>query len=49
MPSRPTIDIIRVQQLLAQGLTQAQVARRLGVTPTGIHCAIKRARKEAAQ
>lgn len=48
MPSRPTIDITRVQQLLAKGLTQAQVARRLGVTPTGIRNAILRA-KEAAQ
>lgn len=42
MPARPTIDITRVQQLLAQGLTQAQVARRLGVTPTGIRNAILR-------
>jgi DNA-binding transcriptional regulator LsrR (DeoR family) len=48
MPARPTIDITRVQQLLAQGLTQAQVAQRLGVTPTGIHCAIKRAKEAVA-
>jgi DNA-binding CsgD family transcriptional regulator len=48
MPARTVIDKERVRQLLEQGLTQAQIARRLGVTPTGIRNAILRA-KEAAQ
>jgi transcriptional regulator with XRE-family HTH domain len=32
MPFRQPVDVARVKQLLAQGLTQTQVHRRLGVS-----------------
>ena len=32
MPPRQFVDVERVKQLLAQGLTQTQVHRRLGVS-----------------
>jgi DNA-binding XRE family transcriptional regulator len=32
MPPRKIVDVARVKQLLAQGLTQTQVHQRLGVS-----------------
>lgn len=32
MPPRKIVDVDRVKQLLAQGMTQTQVHRRLGVS-----------------
>jgi len=32
MPSTPHVNVARVKQLLAQGLTQKQVVQRLGVS-----------------
>ena len=49
MPSIPRIDIERAKQLLAQGCTQTQVARRLGCSDSGLATALKRERERAAK
>lgn len=49
MPGRRRIDIARVKQLLAKGLTQNQVALRLGVTKSGVSRIAKEQRQEAAK
>jgi predicted XRE-type DNA-binding protein len=36
MPTRQPVDVARVQQLLAQGLTQIQVHRRTGVPKSAV-------------
>jgi transcriptional regulator with XRE-family HTH domain len=36
MPPRQFVDVARVKQLLAQGLTQTQVHRRLGVSKNAV-------------
>jgi DNA-binding CsgD family transcriptional regulator len=47
MPATNKIDRERVKQLLAKGLTQTQIAMRLGCTKGGLSTAIKGIRKEA--
>jgi DNA-binding CsgD family transcriptional regulator len=47
MPGRPRIDIERVKQLLAQGVTQKHIAIRLGCSPNGLNTAMKKIRQEA--
>jgi DNA-binding CsgD family transcriptional regulator len=47
MPATNKIDRERVEQLLAKGLTQTQIAMRLGCTKSGLSTAIKGIRKEA--
>jgi transcriptional regulator with XRE-family HTH domain len=32
MPARPIVDVARVQQLLAQGVAQHQIVKRLGLS-----------------
>jgi len=46
MPGRPKIDRDRVKQLLAQGVRQVDIARRLGCTKNGLHAAIQKMRQE---
>lgn len=46
MPARPKIDLERVKQLLAQGVRQVDIARRLGCTRNGLHTAIAKMRRE---
>ena len=36
MPPRQFVDVERVKQLLAQGLTQTQVHKRLGVSKNAV-------------
>ena len=36
MPFRQPVDVARVKQLLAQGLTQTQVHRRTGVSKNAV-------------
>jgi transcriptional regulator with XRE-family HTH domain len=36
MPQRPSVDVVRVKQLLASGLTQTQVCLRLGVAKSAV-------------
>jgi DNA-binding CsgD family transcriptional regulator len=48
MPPQIRIDRERVKQLLAQGLTQKQIAIRLGVSTPGVATVVKRIRTEAA-
>lgn len=47
MPARPKIDRDRVRELLAQGVRQVDIARRLGCTKNGLSTAISKMRKEA--
>ena len=46
MPATNKIDRERVKQLLAKGLTQTQLAKRLGCTKGGLSTAIKDMRKK---
>lgn len=48
MPTQAKIDRERVKQLLAKGLTQTQIALRLGCTRNGLHTAIQQMRKAGA-
>lgn len=48
MPTQAKIDRERVKQLLAKGLTQSQIARRLGCTQSGLSTAIQSMRKAGA-
>jgi transcriptional regulator with XRE-family HTH domain len=43
MPVRDRVPVDRIRQLLAQGLTQTQVAKRLGVSK-GVVCSIANGR-----
>jgi transcriptional regulator with XRE-family HTH domain len=47
MPVRDRVPVDRIRQLLAQGLTQGQVATRLGVSK-GVVCAIAGGRYKPA-
>lgn len=38
MPGRPPVDVARVQQLLAAGLTQTQIVQRLGCSKSVVSC-----------
>jgi len=44
MPFRQPVDVARVKQLLAQGLTQTVIAKRLGLSKSVVY----RVKKEAA-
>jgi DNA-binding CsgD family transcriptional regulator len=48
MPAQIRIDRERVKQLLAKGLTQTQIALRLGCTVSGLSAAIQQMRKAGA-
>jgi predicted transcriptional regulator len=48
MPTRTVIDKERVRQLLEQGLTQAQIAKRLGFSDSCVSSTVK-AIKEVAR
>ncbi len=48
MPTQARIDRERVKQLLAKGLTQTQIALRLGCTQSGLSTAIQQMRKAGA-
>jgi transcriptional regulator with XRE-family HTH domain len=45
MPARTTIDAARCRELLAKGLTQTQVAARLGVSKSVVCKAAKEVTK----
>lgn len=47
MPPRTKINAARVQQLLAQGMRQKDVARRLGICPTVVSEIARGRRTEA--
>lgn len=47
MPPRNKVDTARVQQLLAQGMRQKDVARRLGICPTVVSEIARGRRMEA--
>jgi transposase len=49
MPTRKTIDIRRVSQLLSQGLTQAQIAKRLGFSKVCVHTAVKKIKEASSE
>ena len=49
MPGKPRIDIERVKQLLAQGVTPKHIALRLGCSPAGLCTAMRRMRREVAK
>jgi DNA-binding NarL/FixJ family response regulator len=46
MPTRTVIDRERVRQLLERGLTQAQIARRLGFSDSTVHTAVKKIKED---
>lgn len=46
MPGRTKIDTDRVRQLLAQGVRQVDIAKRLGCTKNGLCTAIAKMRRE---
>ena len=46
MPARNRIDYARVRQLLAQGMRQTDIAKRLGCTVNGLSTAIAKMRRE---
>jgi len=48
MPPREFVDVERVKQLLAQGLTQTQVHKRLGVSKNTV-CLIANGKHEPAR
>lgn len=47
MPPRSKVDTARVQQLLAQGIRQKDVARRLGIAASCVSVIARQMRKEA--
>lgn len=49
MPAANKIDIVRAQQLLAQGMRPVDIANRLGCTRSGLATALKRLQQEAVK
>ena len=45
MPGRPAVDVRRVQQLKDQGLRNAQIAARLGITKSSVSRVLGKVKK----